>query len=67
MIVLAIVGAAATPLSSARAEGMTKIQAITACRAELGQHAKYLEVRKCVLQKMKEGSSARNGRRSFVS
>ena len=29
----------------------TKIQAIKDCRAELGEHAKYLEVRACVLRK----------------
>ena len=31
----------------------TKIEAIKDCRAELGEHAKYLEVRACVLRKMK--------------
>ena len=31
----------------------TKIQAIKDCRAELGEHAKYMEVRACVLRKMK--------------
>ena len=30
-----------------------KIQAIKDCRAELGEHAKYMEVRACVLRKMK--------------
>jgi hypothetical protein len=30
-----------------------KIQAINGCRAELGKHAKYLDVRACVLRKMK--------------
>ena len=31
----------------------TKIEAINGCRAELGKHAKYLDVRACVLRKMK--------------
>ncbi len=31
----------------------TKIQAIKDCRAELGEHAKYMDVRACVLRKMK--------------
>jgi hypothetical protein len=31
----------------------TKIEAIKDCRAELGERAKYLEVRACVLRKMK--------------
>lgn len=57
MIVAGLLGAVAAPLSSVHAAGMTKIQAIEACRAELGQHAKYLAVRKCVMQKVKEGSS----------
>lgn len=30
-----------------------KIQAINACRAELGKNAKYLDVRACVVRKMK--------------
>jgi hypothetical protein len=34
---------------------MSTTQAINACRGELGKHAKYLAVRKCVLQKMKDG------------
>jgi hypothetical protein len=29
------------------------IDAINACRAELGKNGKYLQVRKCVAQKMK--------------
>jgi hypothetical protein len=56
LIVLGLMGAVLAPLSSAA--GMTKIQAIEACRAELGQHGKYLAVRKCVIRKTKEGSSA---------
>jgi hypothetical protein len=39
----------------AEAAGMSQIQAITACRTELGKHAKFLQVRKCVIRKMKGG------------
>jgi hypothetical protein len=35
------------------AAGMSQIDAINACRAELGKQAKYLDVRKCVIRKMK--------------
>lgn len=30
-----------------------RVQAINACRAELGKHAKYMDVRACVIRKMK--------------
>jgi hypothetical protein len=30
---------------------MSTVEAIKACRAALGKHGKYLQVRKCVMQK----------------
>jgi len=39
--------------SAAQAASSAKIQAINACRAELGRHAKYMDVRACVLRKIK--------------
>ena len=55
LIVLTTAAIAMATFSAHRAEasGMTQIQAITACRAELGKHAKYMDVRKCVVEKMK--------------
>jgi hypothetical protein len=35
----------------ATAHKISTIDAIKACQAELGKHGKYLQVRKCVLQK----------------
>ncbi len=32
---------------------MTTVQAVEACRAELGKHAKYMDVRACVVRKKK--------------
>jgi hypothetical protein len=32
---------------------MTTVQAVEACRAELGKHAKYMDVRACVVKKKK--------------
>jgi hypothetical protein len=32
---------------------MSTVEAINACRAELGKNGKYLQVRKCVTRKMK--------------
>jgi hypothetical protein len=34
---------------------MSTVDAIKACRAELGKHGKYLQVRRCVIHKMKNG------------
>jgi hypothetical protein len=34
---------------------ITTVQAVKACRAELGKHAKFLAVRKCVIQKKNGG------------
>ena len=40
-------------IAAIQAGPSTKIQAIKDCRAELGEHAKYMEVRACVLREMK--------------
>jgi hypothetical protein len=32
---------------------MSTVEAINACRVELGKHGKYCQVRKCVMQKLK--------------
>jgi hypothetical protein len=37
----------------ASAASMSHIEAIKECRAELGDKGKYLQVRKCVLKKLK--------------
>jgi len=53
-ILLAVAVMAVEAFSVAiQAAPSTKIEAIKDCRAELGEHAKYLEVRACVLRKMK--------------
>ena len=50
---LAVIAALAFSIAATNAGPSTKIQAINGCRAELGEHAKYLDVRACVLRKMK--------------
>ncbi len=50
---LAVIAALAFSIAAIQAGPSTKIQAIKDCRAELGEHAKYMEVRACVLRKMK--------------
>ena len=53
-ILLAVAVMAVEAFSVAiQAAPSTKIEAIKDCRAEFGEHAKYLEVRACVLRKMK--------------
>jgi hypothetical protein len=39
-------------IAAIQASPSAKIQAIKDCRAELGEHAKYADVRACVLRKM---------------
>jgi hypothetical protein len=41
---------------------MSTVDAINACRAELGKHGKYLQVRKCVIGKTKKSLERREGR-----
>ena len=41
---------------------MSTVDAINACRAELGKHEKYLQVRKCVIGKKKKSLERREGR-----
>ncbi len=50
---LAVIAVLTFSVTAIQAGPSTKIQAIKDCRAELGEHAKYLEVRACVLRKMK--------------
>ena len=50
---LAVIALLTFSVTAIQAGPSTKIQAIKDCRAELGEHAKYLEVRACVLRKMK--------------
>ncbi len=53
-ILLAVAVMAVEAFSVAiQAAPSTKIEAIKDCRAELGERAKYLKVRACVLRKMK--------------
>jgi hypothetical protein len=44
---------AAISVAAIQAAPSARVQAIKDCRAELGEHAKYSEVRACVLRKMK--------------
>jgi hypothetical protein len=50
---LAVIAVLTFSITAIQAGPSTKIQAIKDCRAELGEHAKYMEVRACVLRKMK--------------
>jgi hypothetical protein len=50
---LAVIAGPTFSIAAIQAGPSTKMQAIKDCRAELGEHAKYLEVRACVLRKMK--------------
>ena len=52
--VLATVAASAPVAQPATNHKMSTVDAIKACRAELGKHGKYLQVRKCVIRKMKK-------------
>ena len=53
MTVLTTVVASAPVAQPATSHKMSTVDAIKACRAELGKHGKYLQVRKCVIRKMK--------------
>ena len=51
---VAVMGMLAAPLAQAAAsDAMTTVEAVKACRAELGRDAKYLKVRACVIKKKK--------------
>ncbi len=50
---LALIAVLSFSITAIQAGPSTKIQTIKDCRAELGEHAKYMEVRACVLRKMK--------------
>jgi hypothetical protein len=50
-VAVMVVGTICPP--AVQADPSAKIQAINACRAELGKNAKYLDVRACVNRKMK--------------
>jgi hypothetical protein len=49
----AVIAVETFSVAAIQAGPSTKIQAIKDCRAELGEHAKYMDVRACVLRKMK--------------
>ena len=51
--VLATVAASAPVAQPTTSHKMSTVDAIKACRVELGKHGKYLQVRKCVIRKMK--------------
>jgi hypothetical protein len=53
--VLTTVVASAPVAQPATSHKMSTVDAIKACRAELGKHGKYLQVRKCVIRKMSIG------------
>ena len=54
-ILLAVAAMAVETFSVAAIQAVpsTRVEAIKECRGELGEHAKYLKVRACVLRKMK--------------
>jgi hypothetical protein len=53
LLAVAVIAVETFSVAAIQAAPSTKIEAIKDCRAELGEHAKYLEVRACVLRKMK--------------
>ena len=53
-VVMVTTAAFSAPVASPAASNqMSTADAINACRAELGKHAKYLQVKKCVTEKTK--------------
>jgi hypothetical protein len=51
---VAVMGIFSAPVvQAAPSDKMTTVEAINACRAELGKDAKYLKVRTCVIKKKK--------------
>ncbi len=53
LLAVAVMAVETFSVAAIQAAPSTKIEAIKDCRAELGEHAKYLDVRACVLRKMK--------------
>jgi hypothetical protein len=53
LLAVAVMAVETFSVAAIQAVPSTKIEAIKDCRAELGEHAKHLEVRACVLRKMK--------------
>ena len=53
LLAVAVMAVETFSVAAIQAAPSTKIEVIKDCRAELGEHAKYLEVRACVLRKMK--------------
>ena len=53
LLAVAVMAVETFSVAAIQAARSTKIEAIKDCRAELGEHAKYLKVRACVLRKMK--------------
>jgi hypothetical protein len=51
LIVMATPAFSAPVTHSTTNHKMSTVEAINACRAALGRHGKYLQVRKCVIQK----------------
>ena len=52
-LAVAVMAVETFSVAAIQAAPSTKIEAIKDCRAELGEHAKYMDVRACVLGKMK--------------
>jgi hypothetical protein len=50
---LAVMAVLTFSIAEIQAGPSARVQAINTCRAELGKHAKYMDVRACVLRKMK--------------
>ena len=53
LLAVAVMAVETFSVAAIQAAPSTKIEAIKDYRAELGEHAKYLAVRACVLRKMK--------------
>ena len=53
LLAVAVMAVETFSVAAIQAAPSARVQAIKDCRAELGEHAKYSEVRACVLRKMK--------------
>jgi hypothetical protein len=53
LLVFAVIAMETFSVAAIQAAPSARVQAINACRAELGKEAKYRDVRACVLRKMK--------------
>jgi len=60
VVVVATAAFSAPAVQPATSDKMSTTDAINACRAELGKHGKYLQVKRCVAQKKMSTTQAIN-------